>query len=530
MAPAKKQNAKKSNGKNKGRKKSSAKKTEDSVPQPGYPYGAEPWVEAQPITLPETPPGHIRTVIPTGQIMPTWTLVAGELLRQKIRDVNNEAMINDAKWQENVRFLKDKIRQLNEDLTKQTATNNFMQTLLTVNEKDAGGAIQELSQQGKNLEAQLETVEGHHRRLTAHLKQQKQTADANSHASIIALEKEISARDTILQQLTAEHLELRRLEEDRDTLQSSIGELRRMVYKSEKGHQRKLMMADQRRRTAQKKAQEDAEAKLQQLAKRGAKAALDNIAQQTQQTENETAESSLSFRWICEKVRRKRDEVSDLRALLDELILDHDAVVSACEGKIREGKRLRRCIQQLADVIHDTETENNTAAIEMHRDSQDITRAIEHTFYDRDKQINILTATKTALQTELQKEKRIVRQLITERELVENFLISSLMEARKMKTHINSDQDREAERNYFKQLCSAWKGHQSYPPFQLTQSIHVNQTLLRYASARIPFHEDISQLNWAEKETVLHILFRYLCEYRTYGRSGTPVKVHRNKI
>lgn len=136
-----------------------------------------------------------------------------------------------------------------------------------------------------------------------------------------------------------DHLELGRLEEERDSLQFSITELRKKVYESEKAHQKAMMEAEQLRIITQRKTQDETQSKLEALAKKGTNAALKNIEKQTKQITQETMHKSNLFRWICSSVRKKLAEVADLEQLLENSVLDNDAVASACDAKFREYQR-----------------------------------------------------------------------------------------------------------------------------------------------------------------------------------------------
>lgn len=81
MAGTKKMHVKKKLGKRGKKGKRVNQKTPD-ISQPGYPYGADRWVEAQPVVLPELQPGHLRTIFPVGLIMPTSTMDAAVINRQ----------------------------------------------------------------------------------------------------------------------------------------------------------------------------------------------------------------------------------------------------------------------------------------------------------------------------------------------------------------------------------------------------------------------------------------------------------------
>lgn len=173
---------------------------------------------------------------------------------------------------------------------------------------------------------------------------------------------------------------------------------------------------------------------------------------------------------------------------------------------------------------------NRTAISVLDADSKNVFKAIEHAFYDRDKEILRLEAAAEMLAKELTDMKSISQQNSHHRNLIERFLMSSLSEARRNRQRYKSESAAREAKTYEAQLRLAWVKRHEYPPFRLGRTMKVNKSLVSFLPIKIPFHADISQLTWDEKEIVVEILLQYLCEYETFGTlrpntSGLPRKV-----
>ncbi|OQV23862.1 hypothetical protein BV898_02211 [Hypsibius exemplaris] len=499
----------------KGKKKGKKDKPDEPLVMPGLPYGADPWQEVQPVTIPDPPVGHIRTVFPVGLIMPTRMVHAKEMARAEIAAADAEAALKDEVWERACDEVELSLKTVVDRATRYHDTNAFLEKLLTTSEADADISVRFLSDRSVKLHNRVLAMEEQCRTAQEEADAHLRLREEKNKVIIADLEKKLAERDHKLYDLALEHIDLRKLEKDRDAMQLSVDELRNSVYNNEKKHRKAVMQAEEFRCKAQRKAQEDSQAALEDLAKQGCVAAKENIAQQTLKLSDETDRLSELFRWVCNDVRKNREDVKQLQQLLDDCVLEHDSVVAACEGRLREYNRSKMRLKTLQTLTECMEKEHGAALAQLKTDSEKVFHSIEHSFYERDKEILRLKNTNKALSHELCKLRSTVKDTTSNHELVQRFIMTSLHAIKAHRVRQLQREDKRAVRSYHNRLKRAWKDKVPYPAFQLSRSVKVNPSLSKYRPLEIPDHEDISQLGWKEKEAIVKTMFRYLCDYQS---------------
>ena len=310
--------------------------------------------------------------------------------------------------------------------------------------------------------------------------------------------------------LTLEYNDLRKLEEDRDRMQLTIEELRNGIYQNEKQHRRAVMAADERRRRAQRKAQEDVQAALEVMAQQGFMAAKENIARQSEELSEQTAGLAGLFRWLCAEVHKNRDDVQQLTQLLQDCILEQDSVVGACEGRVRELRRTKKQLQTLKQLSANLETDNKVAIKQLTIDTGKVHSCIKESFFNRTQDLSIWKAKNSVMKQEIKKLMRSLRTTSQETNLVERFVVNALVEAQGKARKRSRNEEIQGGKPHETQLMLTWNAEDKRLPLQALQTTRIKAQTQRFSPADIPEHQDISQLEWKEKKLIIETVFKYL--------------------
>ncbi|GAU93210.1 hypothetical protein RvY_05183 [Ramazzottius varieornatus] len=334
--------AKKKRKSKKGKKK--GKKVPHYDVMPSYPYGADPWMEVQPVELLDPLPGHIRTVFSVGLIMPTVVLDNADMKVQDIRQADIMAAEEDELWEKRYKETEGELQEATDTGDRLQDLNQLYEKLLNSNQDNVNEAMKFLHDASLKLYSRAQELESEYRKAQTITNGLVRDKEDHHRRMVTDYEKQIAEREAVLYALTLEHIELRKLEEDRDSMHLSIEELRNGIYENEKQHRRAVMAADEKRRKAQRKNQEDLQAALEEMAQQGFMAAKANIARQSEELSEQTAGLAGLFRWLCAEVRKNRDDVEQLNQLLQDCIVEQDSVAKNREIK-QEIKQMKKSIR-----------------------------------------------------------------------------------------------------------------------------------------------------------------------------------------
>lgn len=154
--------AKKKGKSKKGKKK--GKKVPHYDVMPGYPYGADPWMEAQPVELLDPLPGHIRTVFSVGLVMPTVVLDNWDMKVQDIRQADITAAEEDELWENKYKETEGELQEATDTGNRLQDLNQLYEKLLNSNQDNVNEVMKFLHDASLKLYSRAQELESEYRK------------------------------------------------------------------------------------------------------------------------------------------------------------------------------------------------------------------------------------------------------------------------------------------------------------------------------------------------------------------------------
>ena len=176
----------------KGRKKE--KKGSQNDVMPGLPYGADPWMEAQPIELPESPLGHVRTVFSVGLIMPGTVLDSADMKVQDIRKADIIAAEADKAWENRYKGLEQQLQEVTDTGNRLQDLNHLYESLLNTNQENVDDAMKFLHEAGTKLYDYSQELESQYKKVQAVTNELLRDKDAHHKRMVADYEKQLAGK------------------------------------------------------------------------------------------------------------------------------------------------------------------------------------------------------------------------------------------------------------------------------------------------------------------------------------------------
>ncbi|XP_046859843.1 basal body-orientation factor 1-like [Xenia sp. Carnegie-2017] len=449
--------------------------------------------------------------------------------KSKNSESKKDAILKDATanalfWESRLESTERVKKEYRDNARKLCLENESLQNKLKHAEKDTLQVITFLKAEDVKKEDQISKSE-------QQLKDYKKNSSLEKDQLIEKYTKQIHDLKEALDEKTNEvrlmQSELRLVKEfrkKRALMQRELEEIKDSMFATEKKHKTILSKMEQKFFEEKIRLQQEANRKISELAERAHSEAVNNLDETTRSVYKENIRINAALEYHMTESKDLRKSKATLEGQKRELENDKELNGLIVQEKVVESKHQKKTIKELKEkvemlekslshVIREFDVERTTI---VKRSTDDNKHAVNEIA-----RLNKMIELKTK---EMNRVKRLAKNILDQRNEIEHFLLDSLEHVKNEIAKNRSQYRKDAHAAYQERMLEAHSGRGNYPKIRTfnkwdtsTNSVFDD---LKEAEIWTGFEErvDINDLTWEQRERVLRLLFAKLNGHKSKQR------------
>jgi len=433
-------------------------------------------------------------------------------------DVVKQAIANACLWEnrlETVEVAKNEYRDNTRTLLRE---NERLQTQVSQTEKDTVDVISFLRDEDIKKNNQINKLQLMIKELKKEYKKEKQDLITDYTTQIETLQLTLSDKVNEVKLMQSELKLVKEFRRKRALMQKEIDDIKDDLFMNEKGHSQALEKMERKFFDEKIRMQQEANRKISELAERAHTEAISNLDETTKSVYKENVRLNEALNYHIKAGQDLSQRKEDLEKENDNLNSEKEMNSLVVEDKVIESKKLKKLNTALQQKVSDLEKaltniisqndEKKNSLIEQHNEGQE----------ENKMEIVRLQRMIELKNKEMNRVKRLAKNILDQRSDVEKFFLESLEIVKSEIIRNRSQYRRDAELAYNKRMIQAHSGRTEYPKVrtfrQLKNSTNSVFTDLQAAEQwpdgllqDMSSVVDLSELTWEQREQVLRLLF-----------------------
>jgi len=433
-------------------------------------------------------------------------------------DVVKQAIANACLWENRlgtVEVAKNEYRDNTRTLLRE---NERLQTQVSQTEKDTVDVISFLRDEDIKKNNQINKLQLMIKELKKEYKKEKQDLITDYTTQIETLQLTLSDKVNEVKLMQSELKLVKEFRRKRALMQKEIDDIKDDLFMNEKGHSQALEKMERKFFDEKIRMQQEANRKISELAERAHTEAISNLDETTKSVYKENVRLNEALNYHIKAGQDLSQRKEDLEKENDNLNSEKEMNSLVVEDKVIESKKLKKLNTALQQKVSDLEKaltniisqndEKKNSLIEQHNEGQE----------ENKMEIVRLQRMIELKNKEMNRVKRLAKNILDQRSDVEKFFLESLEIVKSEIIRNRSQYRRDAELAYNKRMIQAHSGRTEYPKVrtfrQLKNSTNSVFTDLQAAEQwpdgllqDMSSVVDLSELTWEQREQVLRLLF-----------------------
>jgi len=432
--------------------------------------------------------------------------------------VVKQAIANACLWENRlgtVEVAKNEYRDNTRTLLRE---NERLQTQVSQTEKDTVDVISFLRDEDIKKNNQINKLQLMIKELKKEYKKEKQDLITDYTTQIETLQLTLSDKVNEVKLMQSELKLVKEFRRKRALMQKEIDDIKDDLFMNEKGHSQALEKMERKFFDEKIRMQQEANRKISELAERAHTEAISNLDETTKSVYKENVRLNEALNYHIKAGQDLSQRKEDLEKENDNLNSEKEMNSLVVEDKVIESKKLKKLNTALQQKVSDLEKaltniisqndEKKNSLIEQHNEGQE----------ENKMEIVRLQRMIELKNKEMNRVKRLAKNILDQRSDVEKFFLESLEIVKSEIIRNRSQYRRDAELAYNKRMIQAHSGRTEYPKVrtfrQLKNSTNSVFTDLQAAEQwpdgllqDMSSVVDLSELTWEQREQVLRLLF-----------------------
>ncbi|XP_064602110.1 basal body-orientation factor 1-like [Liolophura sinensis] len=416
-------------------------------------------------------------------------------------------------WEAKLDFLEQAKNEFRDNAKRLMLENDALQTQMVQTEKDTIDVITYLKRQDQEKDNQVD-------RLQVAIKQQKKEHRREQEDIIEDFSRQINELEEKLVLKTKEvdvlQNELKMVKEfrrKRAQMQRELDEIKEAMFNTNRDHKETLGRMEQKFFEEKMRLQQEANQKIAELAEKAHSEAIANLDDTTRSVYKENVRLSESLQYhmregeMLKKIRARLEEENETLKGDKEL---NDAMV---QEKVAQVKQQKTQIKQLTEKVSVLEKSLSHVVMEFDTERGDILARAKIENEAAQVELDKLQRVIELKSKEMNKVKRLARNILDQRTELERFFLESLEQVKREISANQAQYRHDAHLAYQQKMLAAHAGKAEFPKIRTfnKSETSTNSVYKDLEAAEKLYNEvgkvDVSELTWEQKERVLRYLF-----------------------
>lgn len=432
---------------------------------------------------------------------------------KKPENIGKLAAASSKVWEAKLEIAESAKTEYREHAKKLMLENDALQSTMLQTEHESIEIFQMLQKEDEKKNAQLEKLTQNMRDLKKEHRKEKENIIEDFSTQINDLEEKLSEKTRDVEMMQSELKMVKEFRRKRGQMVKELDEIKDSMHNANRDHKATLSRMEQKFFEEKMRLQQEANQKIAELAERAHTEAISNLDETTKSVYKENVRLSEALNYhmkegdILKKLKSKLEEVNE--GLLGDKELNEMMV----QDKVVQSKQQKEQIRQLTEKVQLLETSLSHISREFTMEKQTIIHKARIENEAAKREIAKLQRVIELKTKEMNKVKRLAKNILDQRTELERFFLESLEEVR---TEISANQSqyrRDAQAAYQEKMLAAFSGKGEYPRIRtFTKSDQSTNSVYKDLEAAEKLYNpqgnvDIGDLTWEQKERVLRYLF-----------------------
>lgn len=391
--------------------------------------------------------------------------------------------------------------------------NDGLQSTMLRSEQEAIEIFTLLQKKDEQKNNMLEKIQQSIRDQKKEHRKDKENIVEDFSKQINELEERLSERSREVDLLQTELKQVKEFRRKRGQMQKDLDEIKESMYNANRDHKATLSRMEQKFFEEKMRLQQEANQKIAELAERAHTEAITNLDETTKSVYKENVRLSEALNYHMKEGDMAKKAKDKLQEENEDLAGEKELNDMMVKEKVVQAKQQKELIRQLNDKVQTLEQSLSHMAREFKTDQK---AAMERARIENEAskiEIAKLQRVIELKNKEMNKVKRLAKNILDQRTELERFFLDSLEQVRLEIAANQAQYRRDAQGAYQQRMLKAFTGKGDYPRIrtfnkadQSTNSVYKDleaaETLYDISG-----NVDISDLTWEQKERILRYLF-----------------------
>jgi len=442
----------------------------------------------------------------------------------KKESVVAQATANAKVWEARLDVAEKSKGEFRENAKRLMLENDALQTQMFQTERDTIDVVTFLKKQDHDKDSQIERQQQQMRDLKKDFRREKDGIVEDFSKQVNELEEKLGEKTREVDLMHSELKLVKEFRRKRGQMQKELEDIKEAMHNANRDHKSTLGRMEQKFFEEKMRLQQEANQKIAELAEKAHTEAISNLDETTKSVykENVRLTEALNYHMREEDVLRKErdrlqeenDNLKQEKEVTDMMVQEKVVQVKHQKESIKElSDKIRTLEKSLSHVVREFETEKK--AIVQRSDIQNEAGKVELVKLQR------VIELKTR---EMNKVKRLAKNILDERSELERFFLASLDQVKGEVAANQSQYRKDAHAAYRQKMLEAHSGKADFPKIRtFNQNDNSTNSVFRDVEAAEMLYDvsgkvDIGDLTWEQKERVLRYLFAKINNTKTTKR------------
>uniref|UniRef100_K1QSB4 Basal body-orientation factor 1 n=1 Tax=Magallana gigas TaxID=29159 RepID=K1QSB4_MAGGI len=457
---------------------------------------------------------------------------------KKNESIAKIAAANSKVWETRLEIAETSKQEYREHANQLVKENDQLQDMIRITEKDTIECFTLLQKKDEEKKNENERLKQSIRELKKEHRKEKENIVEDFSTQINELEEKVSEKTREVELMQSELKVVKEFRRKRGQMQKELDDIKESMYNANRDHKGTLTRMEQKFFEEKMRLQQEANQKIAELAERAHTEAISNLDETTKSVykENVRLSEALSYHMkegeVLKKLRDKLQEENE------QLRGDKELNDMMVQEKIVQVKQQKEQIRQLTEKIQTLEKSLSHMSREFNTEKRSIMQQARTENEAAKIELAKLQRVIDLKTREMNKVKRLAKNILDQRTELERFFLESLEQVR---NEINANQAQyrvDAQAAYQQKMLKAFAGKGDFPKIRTfnKSDISTNSVYKDLEAAEkmydISGKVDISDLTWEQKERVIRYLFARMNGGAkvTKMNSGPPLPAIENKV
>ena len=441
--------------------------------------------------------------------------------KSKNAEAKKDAILKDAAanalfWESKLDSTEKVKKEYRDNAKKLLVENESLQNKLRQAEKDTVQVISYLKTEDVKKEEQIVKTEQQLKECKKTLNEEKDKLIEKYTQQIRELEDALDEKTSEVRLIQSELKLVKEFRRKRAQMQRDLDEIKDNMFINEKKHQAILGGMEQKFFEEKIRLQQEANRKIAELAERAHSEAVNNLDETTRSVykENVRVNLALDYHMTESKDLKKRKDLLEVEKR--ELENDKELNGLIVQEKVVESQRQKKIIKELQEKVETLEKSLSHVIREFEIERMAIVKKCDKENKHAVSEIARLTKVVELKTKEMNRVKRLAKNILDQRSEIEHFFLDSLEYVKNEIAKNRSQYRRDAQAAYQERMLAAHSGRGDYPKIRTFNQWNTSTNSvfndLKEAETWTGLEEkvDISDLTWEQRERVLRLLFAKL--------------------